>query len=323
MLEQVARGYLTGANSNYWRQHVFNNQQHPGQSNVLTYFYRMEFQSLVWVKDLSLIRANLLHASIPWGKANDAFLVADTQKSSSSCLPLCQAPDSFLEHPDGRQHLQFHYTPEDASRNLRAYVSSLLGALRCRTDVQLADGKAMLLKYVLLYVTKMHEAATVEGLYCTDITGFQAANSFLRSVRPLAPEMALQLSNIKVAWTNKQTKQFCVPHPGQEERNKEYLQYLKRDGSEEQQSLLEWLRCHSTVGTKPKALGADKYLVAAKFVSPFNPVFFQHLLVNHPHRHPAQLRHLEQATMPPAIQYFAQAVSLRPDSWSRPEQIRQ
>ena len=92
----------------YPGQHVFNNQQHPGQSNVLTYFYRMEFQSLVWVKDLSLIRANLLHASIPWGNTNDAFLVADTQKSSSSCLPLCQAPDSFLERPDGRQHLQFH-----------------------------------------------------------------------------------------------------------------------------------------------------------------------------------------------------------------------
>lgn len=71
-------------------------------------------------------------------------------------------------------------------------------------------------------------------------------------------------------------------------------------------------------------MGADKYLVAVKFVSVFNPVyFFQHLLVNYPHRHAAQLRHLEQATMPPAIQYFSQAVSLMPDCWSRPEQIRQ
>ena len=95
VLKQVAQGYLAGANSNRWHQHVFNNQEHPGQSNLLTYFYRMEFQSrgtlhlhmLVWVKDLSLIRANLLHASIPWGNPNDAFLVADT-KSSSSCLPL-------------------------------------------------------------------------------------------------------------------------------------------------------------------------------------------------------------------------------------------
>ena len=137
-----------------------------------------------------------MHASIPWNNANDAFLVADTQQSSSSCLPLSEVPDSFVEHPDGCPHLEFYYTAEDASRNLWAYVTTLLGDLRCRTDVQLADGRGMLLNYVSSYVTKMHEAATVEGLY---MTGYQAANSFLRSVRPLAPEMAFQLANIKVA----------------------------------------------------------------------------------------------------------------------------
>ena len=176
VLEQIARGYL---NSNGRRQHLFSNQEQPSQSNLLTYFYRFEFQSrgtlhlhmLVWVKDLSLIRVNLLHASIPWNNTNDAFLVADTRQSSSSCLPLSEGPNSFVERPDGPPHLEFHYTAEDASRNLWAYITTLLGALRCRTDVQLADGRGMLLKYVSSYVTKMHEAATVEGLYCTDVTG--------------------------------------------------------------------------------------------------------------------------------------------------------
>ena len=261
--------------------------------------------------------------SIPWANTNDAFLVADTQKSSSSCLPLSKAPDSFVDTADGRTHPQFHYTPEDASRNLRAYVGTLLGALRCRTDVQLADGKGMLLKYVSSYVTKMHEAATVEGLYCTDVAGFQVANSFLRTVRPLAPEMAFQLSNIKVAWTDKQTKQFRAPHLGQENGNQVYQQYLKRHRSEDDQSLLEWLRCHSTVGAKAKVLGADKYLVAVKFLSPFNPMyFFQDFLVHYPHRLAGELRHVEQATMPVPIQYFSQALTLRPQWWSRPEQIR-
>ena len=45
LLEQIARGYLTGANCNRWRQHVFSNQEQPTQSNLLTYFYRFEFQS--------------------------------------------------------------------------------------------------------------------------------------------------------------------------------------------------------------------------------------------------------------------------------------
>ena len=136
--------------------------------------------------------------------------------------------------------------------------------------------------------------------------------------------MAFQLSNIKVAWTDKLTKQFRAPHPGQEEGNPAYQLYHRRDPSEEQQSLLEWLRSHSTAGRKDKALAVDKYLVAVKLVSPFNPIFFyQHLLVHHPHRHPGQPLHLEQATMPPTIQCCAQALALRPQSWSTPDQIRQ
>ena len=111
--------------------------------------------------------------------------------------------------------MEFLYTEEDQQRNLRAYITTLLGSLRCRTDVKLADGKAMLLKYVSSYVSKLHEAAISEGLYCCDVTGFQAANSFLRTVRALEPEMVLQLSNIKICWTDKLTKQFRAPFPDQ------------------------------------------------------------------------------------------------------------
>lgn len=239
---------------------------------------------LVWVKDLTRIRANLLHASIPWENADVAFIVADTQKSNKSCLPLQPNADSFVQQPDGRQLLEFMYTEEDALRLIRAYVSTLLGALRCRTDVQLVDGKLMLLKYVSSYVTKMHETATSEGLYCRDITEYQAANSFLRTVRPLAPEMIFQLSSVKVAWMDKLTKQFRVPHPSQEEQNLVYQLYLKRDLNKDHLSLLQWLRNHTTTGNKAKTVKEDKYLVGVKFVSIFNPVFFhQHLLVHYPH----------------------------------------
>ena len=74
---------------------------------------------LVWVKDLALIWANLLGPSIPWGNAEDAFLVADTRKSSS-CLPLFEGPDSIEECKDGSSTLRFHYSEEDSARNLRA-----------------------------------------------------------------------------------------------------------------------------------------------------------------------------------------------------------
>ena len=126
---------------------------------------------LVWLDQVSSIRADLLHASVPWDNAHDAFLVAHTQKSDKSCLPLKNGPDSFITDANGNSSLEFHYT-EDAQRNIRAYITTLLGSLKCRTDVQLADGKAMLLKYVSSYVTKMHDSATSEGLYCKNVTGY-------------------------------------------------------------------------------------------------------------------------------------------------------
>lgn len=165
-------------------------------SETRKYFYTFEFQErgtlhlhmLVRVKDLSVIRANLLHASIPW--ENAGHIHCGRHPKVQPFLPtINNQPDSFVEDYNKVLHLQLQYTEEDANRNLHAYISSLLGSLRCRTDVKLADGKGMLLKYISSYVTKMHEVATSEGLYCCDVSEFQAAHSFLRTVHLLEPEM--------------------------------------------------------------------------------------------------------------------------------------
>lgn len=146
-----------------------------------------------------------------------------TRKNSLplSHLAVFDGPDSFEERQDGSTTLRFHYSQEDSARNLRACIT-LLGALHCCTDVQVADRWGMLLRYVSSYVTKVHESATSKGHYCMDATGYQAASSFLRTVRPLAPEMAFQLSNFTVAWTDKMTSQFTSPYPGQEQDNVQY-----------------------------------------------------------------------------------------------------
>ena len=325
VLEQIARGFLMGGSNNRWKSHIFGNAFSAGQKNVRAYFYRFEFQQcgtlhlhmLVWVDDITVTRADLLHVTVPWQNAEDAFMVADIQKSDKSCLSVNNHPDSFIIDPLGNTTLQFLYTQDDADCHIRAYITTLLGSLRCRTDVQLADGKALLLKYVSSYVTKMHESATSEGLYCTDVTGYQAANSFLRTVTPLELEMIFTLSNIKVCWTDKMTLLFRPPFPGQTDNNRVYNMYLERPASEEDQSLLQWLRSHRTSGVKAKPYNEDKVLVGVKFVSVFNPVYFyQYLNMHHAHRRPYQLRHPEEATMPSAIQYFSQAAALQPDHWS-------
>ena len=329
MLEQLVRGYLTGGNSNRWRTHVLCNVDDPASKNVKTLFYRFEFQQrgtlhlhmLVWLDQVSSIRADLLHASVPWDNAHDAFLVAHTQKSDKSCLPLKNGPDSFITDANGNSSLEFHYT-EDAQRNIRAYITTLLGSLKCRTDVQLADGKAMLLKYVSSYVTKMHDSVTSEGLYCKNVTGYQAAHSFLRTMTPLEPEMVFQLSNIKVCWTDKMTILFRPPFPDQTTTHKVYNMYLQRPGAEEDQSLLQWLRCHQTSTSKPKPYHNDRVLVGVKYVSLFNPLFFyQHLTMHYPHRNVHELHHPDASTMPSTIAYFAQSAALTPESWNTADAI--
>ena len=328
--EQLVRGYVTGGNCNRWRTHVLCNVHDPPSKNVTTYFYHFEFQQrgtvylhmLVWLEDVSCIRADLMHASVPWDNAHDALLVANTQKSHQSCLAVNNAPDAFITDANRNTTLQFQNTEDDAERNIRAFITTLLGSLKCCTDVQLADGKAMLLKYVSSYVTKMHESATSEGLYCKDVTGYQAAHSFLRTVRPLEPEMVFQLSNIKVCWTDKMTILFRPPFPDQTSTHKVYNMYLKRPRGEDHQSLLQWLRCHQTSSSKPKPYAMDRVLVGVKYVSVFNPIFFyQHLTMHDPHRHVEDLHHAQASTMPSSIAYFAQSAAVTPQYWNTSDAI--
>lgn len=102
--EQLVRGYVTGGNSNRWRTHVLCNVHDPPSKNVRTYFYRFEFQQrrtvhlhmLVWLEDVSCIRADLMHASVPWDNARDAFLVANTK---SLIDPVCSSTTLLMRSP--------------------------------------------------------------------------------------------------------------------------------------------------------------------------------------------------------------------------------
>lgn len=68
-LEQFVRGYLTGCNNNKWRNHIFN-YNFTAQPNVLSYFYRFEFQKrgtvhlhlLVWLRNIEHIQIDKIKA---------------------------------------------------------------------------------------------------------------------------------------------------------------------------------------------------------------------------------------------------------------------
>ena len=89
--------------------------------------------------------------------------------------------------------------------------------------------------------------STSEALHSRELTGFQAANSFLRTIHLLEPEMVFALSSIKPAWTNLRTKRLVVPTPETINSNKEHNQYLRRPATEQHLNFLEWLRLSSFV----------------------------------------------------------------------------
>ena len=142
-----------------------------------------------------------LSATILWGNVEEAFLVYDLQKSRTSSLPLRQGPNHVLTE-NNQTYLAFHHSRSDKGCNLRAFVPALTGSLQCSMDVQFSDGKAMLLKYVTSYVAKCHDAVKTQQLYSVDLGAYQAATSFLKNMHPLEPEMVLQLTSMKIAWTN-------------------------------------------------------------------------------------------------------------------------
>ena len=44
VLEQLVRGYMCGSHTNQWVNHLFSYKRKKNKKNVLTYFYRCEFQ---------------------------------------------------------------------------------------------------------------------------------------------------------------------------------------------------------------------------------------------------------------------------------------
>ena len=140
------------------------------------------------------------------------------------------------------------YHPADAFElNLRAYISTLLPSLKCRMDVQSSDGKSMIVRYVVSYVSKWHDAYSNDALFSLHVGPYQAAYRHLRALRPLEPEMWMSLSSQKIAWTNSRTKSITVP-TRQTEVTKVYKAY-SRD-RRDKNTLLFSIGCACTMETR-------------------------------------------------------------------------
>ena len=72
-------------------------------------------------------------------------------------------------------------------------MEDLLGGLFSHMDVQTADGRGMLLRYVAGYVPKFSDSVAKEWLQ-NDASIYSVARRILNDYHPLEPEMWLQLA---------------------------------------------------------------------------------------------------------------------------------
>ena len=297
---------------------------------MTNYFYPFEFQKrgtlhahiLIWLDDMNDVDVMKLSATIPWGNVEEAFLVYDLQKSRTSSLPLRQASNRVLTE-NNETYLAFHHTRTDKGCNLRAFIPAVTGSLQCSMDVQSSDGKAMLLKYVTSYVAKCHDAVKTQQLYSVDLGAYQATTSFLKNMHPLEPEMVLQLTSMKIAWSNSQTKPFTAPTPSQTQ-HKVHLKYLARSEDDEDLTFLEWLRQYDHEKNPAKRYKDGSTLVGIKHFSVFNPVFFYQLLImNLPHQALDELHDLREDRLPELIKHFVPAREKLPNILGSRETILQ
>ena len=275
---------------------------------------------LVWLKHLKEVKSNLIRADIPWNDLNLAYEVNKLQPSNKGSIAENDNGTEVVLDRD-RETLRLFHPKEAFEKNLRAYISTVTPALKCRTDVQCTDGKGMLLKYAASYVTKWHDAFDGDAMYSRHVGPYEAAYRHLRSLRPLEPEMALSLTSKKFSWLKSRTKKVTVPTE-ESKKPKSYEKYLKRKPEEENTSFKQWLRKYVDSKEKPTQYTQGSTLVGAKMRSLFSDdYFYQDLVLNYAHRSPDQLVHPNDAELPKQIRNFAAALHLRPEMWRDEKRI--
>ena len=140
-----------------------------------------------------------------------------------------------------------------------------------------------------------------------------AATSFLKNMHPLEPEMVLQLTSMKIAWSNSRTKPFTAPTPAQTQ-HKVHQKYLARSKDDEDLTFLDWLRQYDHEKNPPKRYKDGSTLVGVKHFSMFNLVYFYQLLImNLPHRTLDELHDLREDRLPDPIKHFVPAKEKLPN----------
>ena len=377
-LMQVCSGLLAGYGKDGkgvgWTQHLLNCKNEIGKSCCLHFFARLEFQdgskksgaqryhgsgrphvhALFWLKDMSAAGLETV-VSVTRPDERQENLAAWVQGSQLdagglSCWPVHDGASGW----DPLAQLQrMQHTAEDATDGLRGYFVDIMDALRCHQDVQIADGRALLLQYVAKYVAKWSDSSYEEWL-----SDKASATSMCRKVlfeyHPLEPEMALQLTNaVHRQWAlgtaTGGRRSVRAPRPAEEDAQPEFvLLYLACRWRRGDMCLLEWLRQtdqrgrvaawlrqkhgHAQKEGTLRGLTLEAYanayrmqgeqLVAVEYLWRLNDHFYgQWLMMHIPFTLRAFDRPAVRAAVPACYRWFATALHITDDADAAPADL--
>ena len=376
-----------------WKSHVFAAQDGSGRKTVLNFFGRLEYQDgkrkryvnqqeaatqfyhgrgtvhlhlLVWLKDVEAAKLEeSVSATVPADNEVMASLVEGSQRSwTGSGWPKDPRP-SHYDSETGLLHL--HHSETDYCKykadgitpeGIRAYLVDVLASLRCHVDVQMSDGRGMLLKYVSGYVPKFSDSFTTDWL-ADGGSDYAIAKRVLTDYHPLVPEMTLQLAMqwFPQCFAGGTLQRFVVPVPWQQAewpaRVQQYMtstwrapdmtlaQFLRKTnqkGNVHHKLKLKYERAKKAAEEAQTELREDSLeewannvrtegdvALAAMFLSRYNDKYYgQWVLMNVPFRDfDAEMQKPKLALVPEHLYYQAMAYLVRPEYWTNPAKIRE
>ena len=272
-----------------WTSHILAAKDGTGRKTVLNFFGRLEYQDgkrrryvdgrevasqfyhgrgtvhlhlLIWLQHLEAVKLeDSLAATVPADNPVMSSLVEGSQRSwTGSGWPREPGPSRF-DASTGT--LQLHHTESDFCRynaagvpeGVRGYVKDLLSSLHCHIDVQMSDGRGMLLRYVSGYVPKFSDSFTTEWLAdaCSD---YAVARRVLTDYHPLEPEMTLQLAMqwFPQCFAGSTLQRFRVPVPWEGDLPERVQQYMNSTWRAVDMPLADFLRRTNRSGKVHQAL---------------------------------------------------------------------
>ena len=370
VLKEMDRGFFAGKNHKGWRGHLLGAEDEvEGErpNTVVNFCSRLEFQdgkrkpkgqqyhgrgtvhshSLDFLENKAAIKLETKIAAVEPLEEEPLLrgIVLDSQQDRARSQVAIREEPSVWDDDAGRVRLQ--HTERDWRKHIRAYFRESMEVTKCHEDVQMADGRNNLLRYVATYAPKFSGSFAKDWLN-DDASDYSVARRVAFDYHPLEPEMWLTLAGqlfpqISYGGT---LKPIVAPFAGMEVKPDYVELYEDSDWRGEEMNLLDFLRKSNDQGAivqylkKAHAARAapgqslqefarayrprGEKLIAASTVSRLRDLYYGQWMALHiPFRRLGDLLPEDiVARVPNQHKFFACALALGSEYWSDEARIR-